>query len=193
MLTKEIVERKGETCRALPRNFARHTGGGFSPLRLVAGKAPWQTARYACRLARSACRSSFPKISLRCDFREPCLFSGHTFIKMPRLHLSCVSRRYAANGVRLPKGVAFGRAERFLVHMFLGGLCIFPCLPPWGKVSCGTQDGRGAFAHFAASLRKDDKNGLFFLPQNKTRKNLQNSPGEESIRPSLRASGGRGG
>ena len=34
-------------------------------------KAPWQTARYACRLARRACRSSFPKISLRCDFREP--------------------------------------------------------------------------------------------------------------------------
>ena len=32
-----------------------------------------------------------------------------------------------------------------------------------------------------------------FDPKNKTRKNLQNSPGEESIRPSLRASGGRGG
>ncbi len=38
-------------------------------------KAPWQAARYACRLARSACRSSFPKISLRCDFREPCLLT----------------------------------------------------------------------------------------------------------------------
>ncbi len=34
--------------------------------RLVAGKAPWQAARYACRLA-----CLFPKISLRCDFREP--------------------------------------------------------------------------------------------------------------------------
>ena len=30
---------------------------------------------------------------------------------MPRLHLSCGSRRYAANGVRLPKGAAFGRAK----------------------------------------------------------------------------------
>ena len=39
----------------------------------------------------SALRASFPKISLRCDFREPCLFSGHAFIKMPRLHLSCKS------------------------------------------------------------------------------------------------------
>ena len=37
-------------------------------------KAPWQTVRFARRLARCACRSSFPKISLRCDFREPCLF-----------------------------------------------------------------------------------------------------------------------
>ena len=44
-------------------------------------KAPWQAARFACRLARCACRSSFPKISLRCDFREPCLFSGHTYYK----------------------------------------------------------------------------------------------------------------
>ena len=42
-------------------------------------KAPWQTVRYACRLARRACRSSFPKISLCCDFREPCLFLGHAF------------------------------------------------------------------------------------------------------------------
>ena len=78
---KQNFVRQGETCRALPRYFARHTGGGFSPLRLVAGKAPWQTARYACRLARCACRSSFPKISLRCDFREPCIFSGHTIYK----------------------------------------------------------------------------------------------------------------
>ena len=45
------------------------------PRRLVAGKAPWLAAHYVCRLARCACRSSFPKISLRCDFREPCLFS----------------------------------------------------------------------------------------------------------------------
>ena len=30
---------------------------------------------------------------------------------MPRLHLSCKSRRFAANGVRLPKGAAFGRAK----------------------------------------------------------------------------------
>ena len=30
-LTKEISVRKGETCRALARKFARHTGGGFSP------------------------------------------------------------------------------------------------------------------------------------------------------------------
>ena len=30
---------------------------------------------------------------------------------MSRLHLSCGSRRYAANGGRLPKGAAFGRAE----------------------------------------------------------------------------------
>ena len=41
---------------------------------LVAGKAPWQAAHCACRLARCACRSSFPKISLRCAFREPCFF-----------------------------------------------------------------------------------------------------------------------
>ena len=29
---------------------------------LVAGKAPWQTVRYACRLARCACRSSSQKV-----------------------------------------------------------------------------------------------------------------------------------
>ena len=50
-------------------------------------KAPWQTARYACRLARRACRSSFPKISLCCDFREPCLFLGHAFFYARRIHL----------------------------------------------------------------------------------------------------------
>ena len=33
VLTKEKVVRKGEPCRALARKFARHTGGGFSPLR----------------------------------------------------------------------------------------------------------------------------------------------------------------
>ncbi len=32
------------------------------PRRLVAGKAPWQTARCACRLARCACRSSSQKV-----------------------------------------------------------------------------------------------------------------------------------
>ena len=78
------------------------------------------------------------------EFSSPRHISGHAIIKMPRLHLSCESRRYAANWGRLPKGVAFGRAERFLVHMFLGGLCIFPCLPPRGKVS--RSDGRGALA-----------------------------------------------
>ena len=132
-------------------------------------------------------------VRLAAGFSSPRHISGHAIIKMPRLHLSCKSRRYAANGVRLPKGVAFGRAERFLVYMFLGGLCIFPCLPPWGKVSCGTQDGRGAFAHFAASLRKDEKIRAFLPSQKQNEKNLQNSPREESIRPSLRASGGRGG
>ena len=44
-------------------------------------------------------------------FGSPVYFPGHTIIKMPRLHLSCESRRYAANGVRLPKGAAFGRAK----------------------------------------------------------------------------------
>ena len=29
---------------------------------LVAGKAPWQTAHYVCRLARCACRSSSQKV-----------------------------------------------------------------------------------------------------------------------------------
>ena len=44
-LTKEFSVRKGETCRALARKVARHTGGGFSPLflpfrgsRLINGK-----------------------------------------------------------------------------------------------------------------------------------------------------------
>ena len=49
------------------------------------------------------------------EFSSPRHGSGHTFIKMPRLHLSCVSRKYAANGVRLPKGVAFGRAAMIRV------------------------------------------------------------------------------
>ena len=35
-------------------------------------------------------------------------------------------------------------AQKDFFHMFLGGLCIFPCLPPWGKVS--RSDGRGALA-----------------------------------------------
>ena len=71
-------------------------------------------------------------------------FRGTPLLNAAQIHLSCGSRRYAANEVRLPKGVAFGRAERFLVHMFLGGLSIFPCLPPRGTVS--RSDGRGALA-----------------------------------------------
>ena len=39
--------------------------------RLVAGKAPWQTARFACRPARCACRSSSQKSRCAAIFGSP--------------------------------------------------------------------------------------------------------------------------
>ena len=44
---------------------------------LVAGKAPWQTARYACRLARCACRSSSQKSRSAAIFGSP-VFSAQS-------------------------------------------------------------------------------------------------------------------
>ena len=44
-----------------------------TPRRLVAGKAPWQSARFACRLARSACRSSSQKSRSAAIFGSPVL------------------------------------------------------------------------------------------------------------------------
>ena len=41
--------------------------------RLVAGKAPWQAARYACRLACCACRSSSQKSRFAAIFGSPVL------------------------------------------------------------------------------------------------------------------------
>ena len=51
------------------------------------------------------------------SFPHRAAIRGSRFISAARFHLSCVSRRYAANGVRLPKGVAFGRAEK-IFHKF---------------------------------------------------------------------------
>ena len=58
-----------------PRRFAEAPAGKrqcTSPtLCLVAGKAPWQTARCACRLARCACRSSSQKSRCAAIFGSP--------------------------------------------------------------------------------------------------------------------------
>ncbi len=54
----------------MPRLFARSEA---TLRRLVAGKAPWQTARFACRPARCACRSSSPKSRCAAIFGSPVL------------------------------------------------------------------------------------------------------------------------
>ena len=59
-----------------PRRFAEAPEGKrqYSEAtlrRLVAGKAPWQAARYACRLACCACRSSSQKSRFAAIFGSP--------------------------------------------------------------------------------------------------------------------------
>ena len=81
VLTKEKVVRKGEPCRALARKFARHTGGGFSPLRLVAPR------RHGRRRAALAALPAAPAAPLsqksRCAaiFGSPVYFQGTLIIK----------------------------------------------------------------------------------------------------------------
>ena len=87
-------------------------------------KAPWQAARCAYRLARCVCRSSFPKISLRCDFREPSVFlKGSRFINAAQIHLSCKS--LTANWGRWRKSVVLLARVLFSVssiyHSAFGG------------------------------------------------------------------------
>ena len=81
VLTKEKVVRKGEPCRALARKFARHTGGGFSPLRLVAPR------RHGRRFASLAVLPAAPAAPLSqkshfvAIFGSPVYFQGTPFIK----------------------------------------------------------------------------------------------------------------
>ena len=68
-------------------------------------------------------RSLMLRNALRLVFSRRRAFRSTRFIDARRLHSFRKSRRYAANWVRLPKGVAFGRAENlFYVHAFLGRL-----------------------------------------------------------------------
>ena len=59
---------------ALPR-LPKGNGNAKHPTlrRLVAGKAPWQTAHFACRPARCACRSSSQKSRFAAIFGSPVL------------------------------------------------------------------------------------------------------------------------
>ena len=61
---------RARTGAAMPRLFARSEA---TLRRLVAGKAPWQTARFACRPARCACRSSSQKSRCAAIFGSPVL------------------------------------------------------------------------------------------------------------------------
>ncbi len=87
VLTKEKVVRKGEPCRALARKFARHTGGGFSPLRLVAPR------RHGRRRAALAALTAAPAAPLsqksRCAaiFGSPVYFQGSRLKNARRIHL----------------------------------------------------------------------------------------------------------
>ena len=91
MLTKEFVERKGETCRASPRKIARRTGGGFSPLRLVASRRHGRRHALLAALPVAPVAPLSQKSRFAAIFREPCLYSGHAFFNARRLRLSCKS------------------------------------------------------------------------------------------------------
>ena len=65
--------------KTTPRGAVRLAAGFSSPPRRV--KAPWQTARYACRLARRACRSSSQKSRCAAIFGSPVYFQGTLIIK----------------------------------------------------------------------------------------------------------------
>ena len=73
--------KKGETCRALPRKIARHTGGGFSPLRLV---APRRHGRRRAALAALPAAPAAPlsqKSHFVAIFGSPVCFQGTLIIK----------------------------------------------------------------------------------------------------------------
>ena len=160
-LTKEIVERKGETCRALPRKIARHTGGGFSPLRLVASRrhgrrralfaalpvapaAPLsQKSRFAAIFGSPVCfrgtpffmRAAFTSIRILIrEKRQKCDFAVFSY---------CFQRSFGARGF-----AALTQDDRE------GGHSLTSCLLPRGKVACGQRphDGRGAFAPTPVTL-----------------------------------------
>ena len=69
-LTKEFSVRKGETCRASPRKVARRTGGGFSPLRLVASR------RHGRRRAMLAALPAAPAAPLSQKSRFAAIFGS---------------------------------------------------------------------------------------------------------------------
>ena len=68
------------------------------------------------------------------EFSSAARLSGHAFFYARRFHLSCKSRRYAANGVRLPKGAAFGRAK-IVCKRKKGKSVVFPFLSICFKAS----------------------------------------------------------
>ena len=84
--TKEISVMQGETCHAPPRKIARRTGGGFSPLRLV---APRRHGRRRAALAALPAAPAAPlsqKSRFAAIFGSPVYFQGTPFIKSRRIH-----------------------------------------------------------------------------------------------------------
>ena len=104
-------------------------------------KAPWQAARFACRLARCACRSSFPKISRRCDFREPCFKPARTEGSLKTKMILVIPS--------VSRGILYRTQKPFRTRHL-------PCLPLGGKVSFVTNDGRGEWGNAKASARCGD-------------------------------------
>ena len=96
---------RGKPAVRSPRKNTRRAGGGFSPLRRAVRGSPFFYAR-RIHLHPYAHKGKEAKMRF-------CLVLSLFGIKMPRLHLSCKSRRYAANGVRGRKSVVFLAREFF--------------------------------------------------------------------------------
>ena len=68
-------------------------------------------------------------------------YSVGLLIKSRRLHLSCKSRKYSTNWVRLSKIAILERAKKFGVLAFLGKLMPAKCRDIQGKIERREADG----------------------------------------------------